>query len=536
MAESALREYEYGGDGFISGAFMPYRREIISPEQQLTQGYASTRRGIGVDIDAIPAKYGEVETGFEYTPIVRGVKSALNFIGEAFSDPEQAFESAKTVAPQALAGINQYMNDQYQAGALGGTTYNPETGQVTEFDPIGPATMLAPGGFLARGAATPGSVTLGIMGGKNTKYTPDQIKAAQEELAKRGIVQNYPKSYKPQVIDNYVSQGVDPRTFAAGAGENSGDPRVGQMGILGGTTINIGDPRIGDVRQIDLADYEGYPFFTSMSDRAAAGDVILDINGVPVNVSRRGGHNYMFDPESGEFVWASDKDVILKKKGDELSGTSFFKTATNLKNEYGKDPLIIPWTMAPTGIDFSTQIGETMLSYARNAMSRSDLVSLNKDVEKIIPDWPGIDNPDWLSSFRNTTGNQRKAVANLLDKSYVNKGSITSGIARYANIDPDLRMVRDGQLVNAGIVDTSRYPMTDNTLVHPTYNTGLYGEGIGRIGGDIQVFEMLPEASQLMGVVDPLNPSRNALRALEMKPYSGVITESALRAIEIRRR
>ncbi|NBS26986.1 MAG: hypothetical protein EBS81_11895, partial [Gammaproteobacteria bacterium] len=73
-------------------------------------------------------------------------------------------------------------------------------------------------------------------------------------------------------------------------------------------------------------------------------------------------------------------------------------------------------------------------------------------------------------------------------------------------------------------------------LVHPTYNTGLYGEGLGRIAGDIQVFELLPDARALMGIIDPLNPPRNALRALEMKPYGGVITESALRAIEDRRR
>jgi hypothetical protein len=39
-----------------------------------------------------------------------------------------------------------------------------------------------------------------------------------------------------------------------------------------------------------------------------------------------------------------------------------------------------------------------------------------------------------------------------------------------------------------------------------------------------------------MGISDPLNPARSALRALEMKPYSGIITESTLRAIEDRRR
>ena len=350
------------------------------------------------------------------------------------------------------------------------------------------------------------------------------------------IVQEYPKSYKPIIIDNYVNQGVDPRTFTAGSGSKSSDPRVGQMSILGGTNINIGDPRMGQVKEIDLGDYEGYPFFTSMSDRAAAGDVILDINGVPINVSRRGGQNYMFDPESGEFVWASDKGVALKSKGKKLSDTSFFKTAQDLKKTYGKDPLIIPWTMAPTGIDFSTQIGETMLSYAKNAMSRADLKSLDKDVKNIIPEWKGIDSPDWTVSFRNTTGNQRKVVSDLLDKKYVDKGGITSGIARYANTDVDLRMARDGQVRNVGMVDTDRYPVTDNRIVHPTYNTGLYGEGVGRIGGDVQVFELLPTARQLMGISDPLNPARSALRALEMKPYSGIITESTLRAIEDRRR
>ena len=179
MAESALRQYEYGGDGLF-GAFMPSRKEVISPEQRLDQGYTSTRRGPGVDYIPVPAKYGEPESGFEYAPIVRGIKSALNYIGDAFSDPQQAIESVQTVAPQALGGLNQYMKDQYTAGALGGTAYNPQTGQVTEFNPIDAATMLAPSGFLTRAAATPGSVVLGMIGSKNTKYTPEQLEAIKQ--------------------------------------------------------------------------------------------------------------------------------------------------------------------------------------------------------------------------------------------------------------------------------------------------------------------------------------------------------------------
>lgn len=179
MAESALREYEYGGEGLF-GAFMPSRREVISPEAQIPMGYQVGRRGLEANIENIPAQYGEPETGFEYTPVVRGIKSALNFIGDAFSDPQQAVESVQTAAPQALGGLNQYMRDQYTAGALGGTSYNPQTGQVTEFNPVDAATMLAPSGFLTRAAATPGSVVLGMVGSKNAKFTPEQLEAIKQ--------------------------------------------------------------------------------------------------------------------------------------------------------------------------------------------------------------------------------------------------------------------------------------------------------------------------------------------------------------------
>ncbi len=221
MAESALRQYEYGGDGLF-GAFMPSRKEVISPEQRLDQGYTSTRRGPGVDYIPVPAKYGEPESGFEYAPIVRGIKSALNYIGDAFSDPQQAIESVQTVAPQALGGLNQYMKDQYTAGALGGTAYNPQTGQVTEFNPIDAATMLAPSGFLTRAAATPGSVVLGMVGSKNTKYTPEQLEAIKqldargwntEQLLLHGTASNFEGQMKPSGLGdlgpgNYLTGSV----------------------------------------------------------------------------------------------------------------------------------------------------------------------------------------------------------------------------------------------------------------------------------------------------------------------------------------
>jgi hypothetical protein len=169
MAESALRQYEYGGEGLF-GFLMPERREILSPEQQLLQGYESTRRGPAAVIETIPARYGEPEVGFEYIPVVRGIRSALNAVQDLFTSPPSA-EQAKEAGKSALRGIDQYMRDQATAGALGGTAYNPETGQVTEFDPTVAMVGGAPAGVQAVRAAAPGTVTLGSAGGKVARGT-----------------------------------------------------------------------------------------------------------------------------------------------------------------------------------------------------------------------------------------------------------------------------------------------------------------------------------------------------------------------------
>jgi len=120
-----------------------------------------------------------------------------------------------------------------------------------------------------------------------------------------------------------------------------------------------------------------------------------------------------------------------------------------------------------------------------------------------------------------------------MDKKYVDQGSLTSGQARYSMADEKQKMARDGNLMNVGQIDTSRYPLVGEP--HPAYNTALYGEGRGRLENPIQVYEMMPQAAALGGMVDVMNPARNNLRALEMKPYGGIITEDVLRGIEMRR-
>lgn len=359
----------------------------------------------------------------------------------------------------------------------------------------------------------------------------NRVRSALNELE---IFQDvFPKSYKESIITPYTDRNIDPRTFSAGSGVGNSDPRVGQVDRNLATQIDIGDQRIPEVPLVSLNDYEGYPFMTTMSDRTAAGDTIRSINGVPVNVSRRGGQNYMLDPVNPEYVWASDESVVLKPKGDGLSDVSMFKFAQDMKaRSGGKDTLFMPWTMAPTGGDFS-QVGEVMLSYAKNNMGSDAAKALNNDIAKIIPNWKGLNDPMSIADFYAASGNRRKEVIDLMDKKYVHEGSLTSGQARHAMADEGQSMARDGNLRNIGMVDSDRYPYVGNP--HPAYSTAMYGEGLGRIDNSMQVYELMPQAAMLGGLVDVMRPPRANLRALEMKPYGGIITEDVLRGIEARR-
>ena len=364
---------------------------------------------------------------------------------------------------------------------------------------------------------------------------PEERTLGNAAMTLAGIVPGIPgaaagrafKGINPQVVQYAQEAGFDPRILQAGSGATTGGPRVADIPRIQELKINVGENRLPEIPAFDIEKYEGYPLMTSMSDRAAAGDVVVDINQVPVGVNRRGGQDYMFDPLNEGKVWASDSRVVLG------SGESrMLPMAQSLRSKYGKDPLFMPWTMAPTGVDYSTMTGETMLRYAQNNMNKSSLRSLNRDIKAIIPEWAGIESPESIQRFYNARGDDRKAIIQIMDKKYRDKGSLTAGEARLAVTDQAQLLNPDGTLRNVGQIDTNRPAFTSD--VHPTYNTALAGQGIGRMATPLQVFELFPDAARLGGF-DPMNPPRNALRSLEMKPWSTVISEDLIRQIQGRR-
>ena len=158
--------WRYGGDT-IAGALMPFRREVLAPEQSQFIGYDDRGQAI---IQNIPAQYGETQFDLSYSPAVQsiqGVGSALRdvFFGDANTQAKAVNQAVSTLRGVA-GGIADYASGQYQAAMGGGTIYDPSTREVTEFDPTAVLLSNAPAGIQAVRNAPPNTMTLGAAGGR----------------------------------------------------------------------------------------------------------------------------------------------------------------------------------------------------------------------------------------------------------------------------------------------------------------------------------------------------------------------------------
>jgi hypothetical protein len=218
-----------------------------------------------------------------------------------------------------------------------------------------------------------------------------------------------------------------------------------------------------------LSDLEGEDFVTSMSDRTRAGGMIIGINDVPLYraVDLRGGQDFMF--ENPNQVWASAR----------VPSEKILEMAREFQGQSGKDPLFIPWRMAPTGGDFSNMVGELMLGFASSNMNKTTKKAFDAAVRKYrtkgsmekgvrknaglkIKEWPGVDDPRAVEIWRSTPDAVRKELMNMMDVNFRKEGGLS------------------------------------------------------------------------IGAKDPANPTAQEMRALQMKPYGGTITENILRRIEER--
>ena len=322
------------------------------------------------------------------------------------------------------------------------------------------------------------------------------------------------------------------------------DERVKEQQKLNDLTTTVEKRLTEEVPELYLPDYEGQGFVSSMSDRTAAGGMLTDINGVPLKrpIDLRGGQDYMF--ENPGQVWASAEDPVR----------AVMMQAAAAKALTGKDPLYLPWRMAPSGGDFAHMTGETMLSFAESNMGKGDKKSLNSQIKKFIPDWKGIDSPESFDQYRTLPDAERKALKTILDKNFRERGGLGLGEARLSVSDPNQLTAPEGYLMNVGRIFADK-PMIERSG-HPSYPKGIPGEGIGRLADDRSLFELnpkvfprekdiralladpstartayenLPDVNTARGIVDPRQPSQTDTRALQMKPYYGILTQELLK-------
>ena len=312
------------------------------------------------------------------------------------------------------------------------------------------------------------------------------------------------------LLETKVGQkGFDPRF----------DPRAKEQLKLQNLKTIVEPTGRQDIPNVSLADFEGKPFITSMSDRTASGGRLVGINDTMLNrpIDLKGGQDYMFN-NAGQ-VWASGQAPVKQ----------IMNNAQTIKQITGQDPLYMAWRMAPSGGDFAHMTGETMLSYADSALGKSDKKQMDKLINKLIPSWKGVSNPESIDQYRAAPDAVRKQLKGLLDVEFRDKGGIGLGEARLSVADIKQLTAPDAGIMNIGKIYADQ-PVIMNSG-HPSYPRGIAGEGIGRLEKQHSIFELLPQVVQNRKILDPLNPSQTDIRALQMKPYAGIITPDILKKL-----
>ena len=282
--------------------------------------------------------------------------------------------------------------------------------------------------------------------------------------------------------------------------------------------------------RLALQDLEGRPYFTTMSDRTAAGGLLEGIGNKPLAhpIRLTGGQDYMRD-DTGE-LWASAKGVV----------PDMVKTARQLEDQYGVPPVFMPWRMAPSGGDFAHMTGQTMLSWAAGNMPKVYKKQLDADMKKFVPDWAGIDDPKSLEQYGALPDTQRKSAMNMLDVEYRNKGGISQTQARLAVSDQSQLLSPVSGFQNVGEVDLKRGVLEG--AGNATYPSVLAGKYSGTLDTDVTAMDLNPEryarALKKDGTFDtgPQGPdfldTRAApRRAMEVGYWGGLIDEPLLRSL-----
>lgn len=289
------------------------------------------------------------------------------------------------------------------------------------------------------------------------------------------------------------------------------------------------------MKPLSLSELEGYPYLTTMSDRTAAGGQLVGVGdkslAYPVNLT--GGQDFMRDFTENPNLWASAEGVVPK----------MVTAARELEGEYGRQPVFMPWSMTPTGSDFSGMTGKTMFSYASENMPQTFKKEVDAHMKLYVPDWKGIDNPESGSQFDALPDKARKKVQGYMDTKFRNVGGITLPQTRIAIADQSQLNQPVMGFKNVGLIDTSVDALAG--AGNPTYPSALAGKYMGTLDTDVTAIDLNPNRYARKKNADGsffedpqgkdfLSMKTAPRRSMETNYYGGLIDEPLLRSLEDR--
>ena len=277
------------------------------------------------------------------------------------------------------------------------------------------------------------------------------------------------------------------------------------------------------------------PYVSNMADTSVGDNsIITSIDGVPVDVNREGGFDFMRQPENVEDgrLWASDRGAvsgILNSAGEAMA----------LPGAQGS-PLMLPWSMTPgRSSDFAHFSANLGAQHGRQVLDPRIIESLdhrvrvgkgNRKNEKApVPEWAGLMNatPEHLQAI----GGKRKNFLAALDE-YRQAGALDQSSIRHAVGDQiATESYIPAQLLRVGEIDMNRGIMDDSR--HTTYNSGVPGAYLGNLNPGASILDD-PGAILRSGINlrDKYGPRKNVLPSNQGKAMQsnaiGVLTEPVI--------
>ena len=321
--------------------------------------------------------------------------------------------------------------------------------------------------------------------------------------------------------------GVNPAKGASHLKRVGDYNKLKQAEVTGGALV--------DAQKVDPYSLVDRPYVSNMADTSAGDNsIITSIGGVPVNVNREGGFDFMRQPQNVDEgrLWASDKNAV----------TGILNAAEEsmaLPGARGK-PIMLPWSMTPgRSSDFGHFSADLATQYSQQVMNPVDMKALDQRIRRgtgnlkndaaPVEDWIGLANvtPEYLQ----TLGGKRKNALRAMDE-YRKLGALDQSSVRHAVAD---RIATESyipaQVLRVGEIDLKRGMLDDSR--HTTYNRGVAGRYLGNLNPGASILDD-PKAQLRSGINlrDRYGPRGEKLPSPQGKAMQsnviGVLTEDII--------